>query len=161
MEHLLHSTKTSNHKGLVETIFAIPFADITAFPSTVSGTFTLASTKFFKRIQITAGTGKLVTKTVGGGPRQMSNETTLDFKRAVVDAEGLAWLKENQNEELVFVLPNRNGVQVIMGDAQQGVYLAEGTIDTGAAAADEAGLTCQFRHEGPQPMVWTGTPALA
>lgn len=161
MEHLLHTTKTSNHKGLVETIYAIPFADITAFPATVSGTFTLVATKFFKKIQITAGTGKLVTQSVGEGPRQMSNETTLDLKRAVVDAEAFTWLDANQNEELVFVVPNRNGVQVIMGDALQGCYLSAGTIDSGDKAATEAGLTVQFKHEGPKPMVWTGTAPLA
>lgn len=161
MEHLLHSTKPNNHKGLVQTLYAIPFADITTFPTLPNGTFTLVATKFWKKIQITAGTGKLITNAVGEGPRQMTSENILDLKRAVVDAEAYAWLEENKNQELVFVLPNRNGVQVIMGDALQGAYLSAGTIDSGDKPATEAGLTAQFKHDGPGPMVWTGTPQLS
>jgi hypothetical protein len=173
LEDLLHSTKTSNHKGLNQTIYAIKKSDITAFPAlttsptteaekiTRTGTFTLVATKFFKKIQITAGSGKLVPKAAGSGPRQMSNTTELEFKRAIVDAEAYGWLAANQNEELVFVVPNRNGVQVIMGDPEQGCYLSEGMIDQGGVAADEAGLTVKFAHDGPAPTIWAGTAPLA
>jgi hypothetical protein len=173
LEDLLNSAAADNHKGLVQTIFAIKKSDITTFPAlttsptteaqkiTRTGTFTLVATKFFKKIQITAGSGKLVAKVAGAGPRQNSNVTELDLKRAVVDAEAFGWLRANQNEELVFVLPNRNGVQVIMGDPEQGCYLSEGSIDSGGNAADEAGLTVKFAHDGPAPSIWAGTAPLA
>lgn len=173
LEDLLNSTKTSNHKGINQVIYAIEKKNITAFPALTSSptteaekvtrtsTWTLVATKFFKKITLTAGTGKLTPKTAGSGPRQQSNVTDLEFKRAVVDAEAYGWLAANQNEELVFVIPNRNGVQVIMGDPEQGCYLSEGGIDNGGNAADEAGLTCKFAHDGPAPTIWAGTPPLA
>lgn len=173
LEDLLNSSKTSNHKGINQVIYAIEKENITTLPAfmttptteaeknTRTGTFTLVATKFFKKITITAGTGKLITKTAGSGPRQQSNVSELEFKRAVVDAEAYGWLVANQNKELVFVVPNRNGVQVILGDAEQGCYLSEGSIDNGAVAADEAGLTCKFAHDGPVPSIWAGTPPLA
>ena len=173
LEDLLNSSATSNHKGIQQTIYAIKKSDITSFPAltttpttgaqkiTRTGTFTLAASKFFKRIQITAGSGMLVPKTAGAGPRQLSNITELEFKRAVVDADAYGWLAENQNEVLVFVVPNRNGVQVIMGDPDQGCYMSEGTIDNGKVAADENGLTCKFTHDGPAPTIWAGVPPLA
>jgi hypothetical protein len=173
LEDLLNSALPTNHKGLNQVIYAIRKADITTFPAltttpttgaqkiTRTGTFTLASGKFFKKITLTAGSGKLIPKASGAGPRQMSNTTELEFKRAVVDAEAYGWLYENQNEELVFIVPNRNGVQVIMGDPEQGCYLSEGQIDNGGVAADEAGLTVKFAHDGPAPTIWAGAAPLA
>lgn len=174
LEDLLNSSKTSNHKGINQVIYAALKKDITAFPALMSsptteaekitrtgGTWTMVASKVFKKITLTAGSGMLDSKTAGAGPRQLSNITELEFKRAIVDAEAYGWLAANQNEELVFVLPNRNGVQVIMGDPEQGCYLSEGSIVNGKVAGDEAGLTCKFAHDGPAPTIWAGTAPLA
>ena len=172
LEDLIHETNPDNAPGIAPVIYAIEKDDIATWPamtatpttnaqkSTRSGsTFTCKTGKKFEKIELTANTGELEIKT-SGGPRQNSPMSTFKCKRAGLSAAAIGWLKQNKNKELVLVVPDRNGLQVILGDEVQGAFLTEGSSKTGVKSGDERGLDFNFTYEGFEPTVWAGTPPL-
>lgn len=172
-EDLLDSVNTLNDKGLGPVIYMALKKDITSLPAftssptteaqknTRTGTFTMVASKTFKQIKCTPGTGEVVTKPVGSGPKQLAFESTIEFSRANLDAEILGFLNGVANEEVVIVAPDNSGFQVIMGDNNRGAFLsADSEVKTGKAAADDRGAMIKFVYSGRIPSVWAGTPPL-
>lgn len=172
LEDLIQETSVDNSPGTISTIFLAEKADIESFPamtsspttnaqkSTRSGSFTMKASKTFNKVEITAGTGELEIK-VSGSARQLAPVSTLKLKRAGLSASAIGWIKQNKNKELVIVVQDRNGLQTILGDEQEGSFLTDATPKTGAKAGDERGVEFTFTYSGFEPTVWAGTPPLS
>lgn len=157
----------SNEKSLAPTIYAIEKADISVWPTwttpgatnadkaTRTGTFTLVATKKFEKVEIVPEAGDLKDKHTGGA-QYLSSESELEFEVSGIDAAKIGWFKANKNKEMVMVVPDRNGLQVILGDEIQGCYITEVENSRGA----KRGFTVKVRYAGKEPAVWAGVPQL-
>lgn len=166
LEDLLKN-EGSNEKSLAPTIYAIEKADISVWPTftatpttnaqraTRTGTFTLVATKKFEKIEIVPEEGDLKDKH-SGGAQYLSSESELEFEVSGIDAAKIGWFKANKNKEIVVVCPDRNGLQVILGDEIQGCYITEVENSRGA----KRGFKVKVRYAGKEPAVWAGVPPL-
>lgn len=157
-----------NEPFLNPTIFLIEKKNVTTFPvwtatpatnadyATRTGTFTLASTKFFKKFEIVPETGD-AKGTDDGGAQQLGTANEVTVEVSGVDAAKIGWFKENKLKEFVLVAPDRSGLQLLFADEVQGCYITK--IER--THAKGRGFKVTFRYAGKEPAVWAGTPALA
>jgi hypothetical protein len=166
LEDLLKN-QGSNEKSLSPTLYAIEKADIATWPpftaspttnadrATRTGTFALVTAKKFEKVEIVPEAGDLKDKNTGGA-QYLSSESELEVEVSGIDAAKIGWFKANKNKEMVMIVPDRNGLQVILGDEIQGCYITEVENSRGA----KRGFTMKVRYAGKEPAVWAGVPPL-
>lgn len=158
--------ETINEGGLGEVISVLEKKDITTWPTwtaspttdaqkaTRTGSFTLASSKYFTKVNIVPDESD-AEYTADGGAQMLSAKTVLKFKVSGVDAAKLGFFKQNKLKSMVFAYTDRSGVQYLIGDETQGAYITK----VKASVGKNRGFEVEVTYTGKEPAVWTGTPA--
>lgn len=157
-----------NEGGLGEVISVLEKKDITTWPTwtaapttdaqraTRTGSFTLAATKFFTKVNIVPDESDVETN-ADGGAQMLSVKNVLKFKVSGVDAAKLGFFKQNKLKAMVFAYTDRSGVQYLIGDETQGAYITK----VKASVGKNRGFEVEVTYTGKEPAIWTGTPTYA
>lgn len=169
LEDLLKNSG-SNEQHLAPVIFAIEKADILTWgPMTVApaanadfvtrtGAFVNKVGKKWESIEIIPGKdgdSDLMDK-AEGGIQTLGSTTELNFEVSGINASKIGWFKANKNKEMVFAVPDRNGLQVILGDEIQGAYITS----VEATRKGKRGFKVKVIYEGREPAVFAGVVPL-
>jgi hypothetical protein len=166
LEDLLQNSG-ANEPFLAPKMYLVEKADVTTLPImtatpttnaqkiTRTGTFTMVASKVFNVFSIIPGKGDFKT-TIDGGEQMNATKTEITVEVSGVDAAKLGWFKENKNKELIAVVPDRNGLQQIVGDDIQGCYITKVESSQGK----DRGFKVTISYMGASPTVWAGTPPL-
>lgn len=166
LEDLVQNS-TANEPFLAPIMYLVAKSDVTTLPAlttspttnadkvTRTGTFTMVSTKLFNAIHITPAKGETKIK-MDGGEQMMGTESETTFEVAGVDAAKLGWFDQNKNKELIAVIPDRNGLQLIHGDNVQGCYITK----VEASLGKDRGFKVTMSYKGGVPTVWAGVPPI-
>lgn len=123
---VLKPTGGDNDPGLKLTIYFARLADILTMPTvaaspttyaervTITGDVVFKSTKCFKKIELTVRKSSLDGD--GAGERQSKSHVNMaEFYLAHVTASVLGMIEEHKNDDLIFVVPQLDGVNRLLG----------------------------------------------
>jgi len=139
--------------GIRDYVYAASKRDILAYPSVpdspktlkeavqTTGDFTLAADKYFIKIGIVKNNGKIEVENQGtDGCKTFLNKTTFGIPGTEEEASG--FIDQANNDELIILVPQRNGKCRIIGSEDFSPELSL-KQDTGAAATDSNTTTVE------------------
>lgn len=151
--------------GTRESVWFIPAADITAWPTAspstgkLTGSFTLATGKKWFTLKGMSKQGNAEAAPVGEKPCK-SFDVTLNVFIPGLAAENVGWANMASNDDLVFAYQEKDGTIKIVGYEFGDVDVAP-TSNTGQASGDTVGQTCAITCNMPyQPLAVTGISSL-
>lgn len=162
------SEEENNEAFLAQYLYLIEHKNVTTPPAMTSspaanadyvtrtGTWTLVSTKFFKKFQILTENGD-VKGMDDGGVQMLGHSEEITVTVTGADAAKIGWFKKNKLKQFYIGVSDRNGLQMIMGDPIQGVFISKVERSHGK----DRGFKVTFRYAGAEPTVWAGSFPLA
>ena len=155
---------TTVQPGLRDHLYYISARDIVGWPkrmtptdsgatmaglATLSGEFTLAADKKWKRIDLIPDKGKLECEVVGSFPSRLyENKTSVVCPG--VDEQATGFCQLAAAEHFVFLVPQRDGRYRLLGSASYKVELKP-KLDTGEGATGEVGTTIDISVKDISP----------
>lgn len=149
-ESLKHCSGKTVLPGIRRDVYFVPKSEIVAWPklpapatgktlkqlATYEGNFTLAADKKWRKLEVLTTKSSLSSETQGEYPSQTSmNKGTLNY--ADTEEEATAFARQAITDQLVFLIPQRNGKYRVLGsesfDMTCKVSQTSGEGDTGTA----------------------------
>lgn len=158
---------SGNNEPFLAKIYVCKKKDISALPAkntepsnnaervTRTGSFGMVGAAFFNVINIVPAKAEPKIS-VAGDEQMMATTSEATFDVSGKSAAMMGWVDAHKNEEMIFVLVDRNGHQEIYGDDIQGAYFTKIEISGGK---DRAGKFT-IKYQGAMPTVWAGTVPL-
>lgn len=157
-----------NKMSGVKTIYYALKDDLASYPtlpdtrnsfedfSTLDGSITMKSGKRFFKFQCEKDLGELKYEPQGAAGGK-SLRATLEIFHAGFKAKILGFLAATLNEEVVILAKLNNGEVHLLGDADRGAEIGDGTTSTsGKALSDQNGVTLFLTYDTPTSQIYTG-----
>lgn len=173
LHDILHESGQDNSGGLQQEFYFAKLSDIATFPTpidapttptekmTISSDFVMKSGKNFHKGYMTWGRGG-VSWTLQGPMDGKSFRHNFEFYKPGADEESLSFLSLAKNENLVFIMKDKDGKFRVVGSEGIPAKMDSSEGGTGQTGEDDKGDTITFVSEGANPpYFYSGTIPVA
>lgn len=170
-QDVLNPTGGDNDAGLKRTVYFCLLSEIDTFPAvaaspttyaqrvTISDDIEFVSGSCFRKLELTIRKSSL-DNDAAGERHSKSSVNFAELYRARIDETMLGWLEEHKNDDMVFVIPQLDGKNRLLGSADLPATIENWEVRGGKDVSDPKGVMFRVESVGRIAPFYTGAISL-